>query len=115
LLQPNSEEALNNLGAAYYMDSEFDKATDSWRKALDINPSANAYSNLGTSLFYARRFTQAIDMYKEAVNLNPTDFIVMGNLADAFKYAGNLEMTAKQFYEEATERASVSEEIDQLN
>jgi tetratricopeptide (TPR) repeat protein/DNA-binding winged helix-turn-helix (wHTH) protein/TolB-like protein len=112
LLQPNSEEAFNNLGAAYYMDSEFDKATDSWRKALDINPSANAYSNLGTSLFYARRFTQAIDMYKEAVNLNPTDFIVMGNLADAFKYAGNLEMTAKQFYQEAIKQASVSEEIN---
>ncbi|MFT7260221.1 MAG: tetratricopeptide (TPR) repeat protein/DNA-binding winged helix-turn-helix (wHTH) protein [Glaciecola sp.] len=112
LLQPNSEEAFNNLGAAYYMDSEFDKATDSWRKALDISPSANAYSNLGTSLFYARRFTQAIDMYKEAVNLKPTDFIVMGNLADAFKYAGNLEMTAKQFYQEAIKQASVSQQID---
>ncbi len=112
LLQPNSEEAFNSLGAAYYMDSEFDKATDSWRKALDINPSANAYSNLGTSLFYARRFTQAIDMYKQAVNLNPTDFIVKGNLADAFKYAGNLEITASQFYQEAIYEAQKSEKIN---
>ena len=36
ILQPDSEEAFNNLGAAYYLNLEFDKATDGWRRALAI-------------------------------------------------------------------------------
>jgi len=112
VLQPNSEAAFNNLGAAYYLDTEFDKATDSWRKAIKIRPSANVYSNLGTSLFLAKRFDEAIEMYQEAIELNPTDFIVKGNLADAFKYAGNLNNTAKAYYQEALELAKENEQIN---
>lgn len=111
VLQPNSEEAFNNLGAAYYLNTEFDNATQSWGKALEINPSANIYSNLGTSLFFAKKFNQAAQMYQQAVNLNPGNYIFRGNLADALKYADNQQQT-RQHYQAALELAQASEIIN---
>lgn len=112
LLQPSSEEAFNNLAGAYYLNTEFDKATQSWRKALSINPSANIFSNLGTSLFFASKFTQAVDMYQQAVNLNPNKYVFRGNLADALKYAGNQQVMSAQQYKAALNLARQNETIN---
>jgi len=112
VLQPNSEEALNNLAAAYYLNTEFDKATQSWRKALSIKSSANIYSNLGTSLFFASQFTQAVEMYQQAVNLSPNNYIFRGNLADALKYVGDQQVMSVQQYEAALNLARQNETIN---
>lgn len=112
LLQPSSEEAFNNLAGAYYLNTEFDKATQSWRKALSINPSANIFSNLGTSLFFASKFTQAVDMYQQAVNINPNNHVFRGNLADALKYAGNQQVMSAQQYKAALNLARQNETIN---
>jgi tetratricopeptide (TPR) repeat protein len=112
VLQPNSEEAFNNLGAAYYLNTEFDKATKIWRKALSINPSANIYSNLGTSLFFSSKFTQAVEMYQQAVNLSPNNHVFRANLADALKYAGNQQVMSLQQYKAALNLARQSETIN---
>ena len=112
LLQPSSEEAFNNLAGAYYLNTEFDKATQSWRKALSINPSANIFSNLGTSLFFASKFTQAVEMYQQAVNLNPNKYVFRGNLADALKYAGNQQVMSAQQYKAALNLARQNETIN---
>jgi DNA-binding winged helix-turn-helix (wHTH) protein/Tfp pilus assembly protein PilF/TolB-like protein len=113
ILQPQSEEAFNNLGAAYYLNTEFDKATESWKKALGISPSANIYSNLGTSLFFAKKFAQAAQMYQQAVNLNPGNFVFKGNLADALKYAGNGKLQTTPLYLEALKQARDSERVNE--
>ena len=112
VLQTNSEEAFNNLAAAYYLNTEFDKATQSWRKALSIKSSANIYSNLGTSLFFASQFTQAVEMYQQAVNLSPNNYIFRGNLADALKYAGEQQVMSLQQYEAALNLARQNETIN---
>jgi tetratricopeptide (TPR) repeat protein len=111
VLQPKSEEAFNNLGAAYYLNTEFDNATQSWRKALEINPSANIYSNLGTSLFFSKKFTQAAKMYQQAVNLNPGNYVFRGNLADALKYDASPQQT-RQHYQAALKLAQENEKIN---
>jgi len=112
ILQPNSEEAFNNLGAAYYLNTEFDNATQTWSKALSLNPSANIYSNLGTSLFFSRKFIQAVEMYQQAVNLSPNKYVFRGNLADALKYAGNQHVMSVQQYKAALNLAQKSEIIN---
>jgi len=112
VLQPNSEEAFNNLGAAYYLNTEFDNATQTWSKALSLNPSANIYSNLGTSLFFSRKFIQAVEMYQQAVNLSPNKYVFRGNLADALKYAGNQHVMSVQQYKAALNLAQKSEIIN---
>lgn len=112
VLQPQSEEAFNNLGAAYYLNSEFEKATENWQKALALKPSANLYSNLGTSLFFSQQFSQAAEMYQQALKLKSGDFVVKSNLADAYKYIDKQKDNARRLFTEALEQASASEQIN---
>jgi tetratricopeptide (TPR) repeat protein len=93
------------------LNTEFDNATQSWRKALEINPSANIYSNLGTSLFFSKKFTQAAKMYQQAVNLNPGNYVFRGNLADALKYDASPQQT-RQHYQAALKLAQENEKIN---
>ena len=113
ILQPNSEEAFNSLGAAYYLNAEFNKATESWRKALSIRPSANIYSNLGTSLFFAKKFDEAAKMYQQAVLLSPGNFVIKGNFADAVRYAGGAKTQTNQLYMDALNQARDSETVNE--
>ena len=112
ILQPDSEEAFNNLGAAYYLNSEFDKATEGWRSALAIKPSANLYSNLGSSLFFSKKFAQAAEMYRQAVAFNKGDFVLKGNLADALKYVEKQQERSKQLFLEAFVQAKELEKVN---
>ena len=112
ILQPNSEEAFNNVGAAYYLNSEFEKATVNWQRALALKSSANLYSNLGTSLFYSKKFAQAANMYEQAVRLNSGNFVFKANLADAYKYIVDQEGRSKALFLEALKQARGSEDIN---
>lgn len=112
LLQPKGEEAFNNLGAAYYLDTQFDKATQSWRKAASIKPSANIYSNMGTSLFFAKKYQQATEMYQQAVDLRPSNYMFRGNLADALKYSSAQPQKIAQQYQLALSLAQQSAAIN---
>lgn len=112
ILQPTSEEAFNNLGAAYYLHSEFEKATLNWQRALALKPSANLYSNLGTSLFFSKKFAQAANMYEQAVKLNSGNFVFKANLADAYKYITGQGARSKRLFLDALDQARASEQIN---
>jgi tetratricopeptide (TPR) repeat protein len=115
LLQPNSEEAFNNLGAAHYLNNDYQSAIDSWRSAAAIKPSANTFSNLGTSMFFAKQFDNAIIMYQQAVKRAPSDFLLHGNLADAMKYANNKQQDSLIAYQTALDLAIESDVINPNN
>jgi DNA-binding winged helix-turn-helix (wHTH) protein/TolB-like protein/Tfp pilus assembly protein PilF len=112
ILQPGSEEAFSNLGAAHYLNSEFNKATEGWLSALAIKSSANLYSNLGTSLFFSKKFAEAAEMYRQAVAFNKGDFVLKGNLGDALKYVKNQQENSKKLFLEAFEQAKELEKVN---
>jgi tetratricopeptide (TPR) repeat protein/DNA-binding winged helix-turn-helix (wHTH) protein len=111
-IQPKSEEAWNNLGAAYYLNTDFEKASLSWQKAVDMNPSANIYSNLGTSSFFAKHFDKAVEMYNLAVQMNPNNYVFRGNLADALKYVENQKIASQTQFKIALDLATKSAQIN---
>jgi DNA-binding winged helix-turn-helix (wHTH) protein/tetratricopeptide (TPR) repeat protein len=112
ILQPDSEQAFSNLGGAYYLNLEFEKATASWRKALAIKPSEQTFSNLGTSLFYSLDFEQAAAMYEQALQINSSDFLFKANLADAMKYIPSKKARAKQLFAETLQQAQDVERVN---
>jgi len=77
-------QALNNLGAAYYLAGDFKKAAAAWDDSLDIRPTRSAYSNTGSMYYYTGDFDKAADRYAMAANLAPNDYRMWGNLADAY-------------------------------
>jgi len=97
----NDAQALNNLGAAYYMAGELRRAAEAWEDAIVIRPSRSIYSNTGTMHFFLGDFDKAADRYALAANLAPNDYIVWGNLADAYHFGEKFKQVAGVTYKRA--------------
>lgn len=100
---PDSFQALNNLGAAYYLTSRFDLAADAWQRAIKLQPNTVTYSNAGSSLFFLGNYGDAAQMYLKAVELAPENYENWGNLADAYRFTPGQESLARETYEKAVE------------
>jgi TolB-like protein/Flp pilus assembly protein TadD len=96
-------QALNNLGAAYYLAGEFKKAAVAWDKSLEIRPTRSAYSNTGSMYYYTGDFNLAADRYAMAANLAPNDYKMWGNLADAYSFTEDKKSVADVAYRRAIE------------
>jgi TolB-like protein/tetratricopeptide (TPR) repeat protein len=107
-------QALNNLGAAYYLSGDFKKAAEALDESIAIKPTRSAYSNTGTMYFYLGDFDRAIERYVNAANLAPNDYRMWGNLGDAYYFQGDQKQVAEVAYKRAIElgenRLRVNEE-----
>jgi tetratricopeptide (TPR) repeat protein len=98
-------QALNNLGAAYYLAGDFGQAASAWERSLEIRPTRSAYSNTGSMYYYMGDFERAADRYAMAVNLAPNDYQLWGNLADAYSFSEAKKSVAHVAYKRAIELA----------
>jgi tetratricopeptide (TPR) repeat protein len=96
-------QALNNLGAAYYLAGDFKRAATAWDESLNIRPTRSAYSNTGSMYYYTGDFERAADRYATAVNLAPNDYQLWGNLADAYSFIETKKTVADVAYKRAIE------------
>ena len=87
-IAPDSFRGYSNLGGAYLALGRNTDAVTALRRSIEVRPTYAAYSNLGTALFLLRQYVKAADSYKAALALNDKDYVVWGNLADAWHYAG---------------------------
>jgi tetratricopeptide (TPR) repeat protein len=97
----NDAAALNNLGAAYYLAGEFRNAAEAWEDAIAVRPGRSVYSNTGTMYFFLGEFDKAADRYALAANFAPNDYIVWGNLADAYYFGDKFKQVAGVTYKRA--------------
>jgi type IV pilus assembly protein PilF len=65
--------AYNNLGLAYHMKGQYQKAIESYKKALKFSPGYSpARVNLGLTLERIDRWEDAMDAYKTAISFDST-------------------------------------------
>ena len=115
LEQETNVIALSNLGSAYLFNGQFDRAADSYTKALEIRPENDRFwSNLGESLMFAEEphkeyFAKAITLAEERLAINPDDIeaisglsiyhATLGNRPEALKYSEKaLQLAGKDVY-----------------
>ena len=68
----HSEDNLNNLGYEYLNKNENEKALETFKLNVLLNPtSGNAYDSYGEILLKINKKEEAIKMYKKSVELNP--------------------------------------------
>ena len=108
-------DALNNLGAAYYLAGDFANAAAAWDRSLEIKPTHNAYSNTGSMYFYLGDFQKAAQRYSMAVELVPLDYRLWGNLGDSYFYTDVLKDAARVAYGRAIEIAEQELDIKALD
>jgi eukaryotic-like serine/threonine-protein kinase len=87
-LAPDSFRGYSNLGAVYIREGRYPEAIKFLQSSIAIRPTEDAFSNLGTAFFALRRFDSAATNYSDATKLNGQDYVVWGNLADSYYYAG---------------------------
>ncbi len=89
-MAPDQPEGFENTGAVYLQTGQYQDCLAPLQKALSLNPQPGTYSNLGTAYFYLKQYPQSIAMYQKALELSPGDAQLAGNLADAYRWAGNV-------------------------
>ncbi|MFK8011299.1 MAG: protein kinase [Marinicellaceae bacterium] len=105
-ISPNNHFGYTLTAAAYYSMDDLDNAIDFTKKSIELEPTDNAYSNLGTMLFSTGKYEDAIGAYKSALEISQDNYIIWGNLADAYK-ASEKPMSFSS-YEQASELAQLS-------
>ncbi len=90
-LEPENWSGYNNVGAAYVSLGKYEDSITAFKKSLELHPDAQTYSNLATSFFSLKRYPEAVSMFEKAVEMNPSDELLMGNLADGYRGAGELD------------------------
>jgi len=101
-LAPGDSTPLNNLGGAYLLMGNLEKADDAFQRSLAIEPRRSTYSNAALVHYYLGKYDKAADMLRKAIELTPADHRLWGNLADAQLFAKQPEQ-ALQSYRRAIE------------
>jgi Flp pilus assembly protein TadD/TolB-like protein len=103
-LDPTNASVHNQMGIMYARQSLWDNAIAEFKKAIQVHPTSAAYNSLGTAYFYAGRHTEAISMFEKAVEMDPNDPVLVGNLADEYRYA-KMKEKAQEAYDRAIQLA----------
>lgn len=87
-LEPDNAAGYDNLGVVLMRLERWNDCIPNFQKALQIQPYYATYSNLGTAYFFLKRYDEAVQMFEKAAAMNPNEHVVMGNLADGYRWAG---------------------------
>ncbi|SDB98163.1 tetratricopeptide repeat protein [Williamwhitmania taraxaci] len=89
---PNSVDAMFNLGDALYKQGKVEESAKVFNEALPLvkqkeqrDHLANTLYNLGNSLLKAKKFDESINAYKHSLRANPKDSDTKYNLAYAMQ------------------------------
>jgi eukaryotic-like serine/threonine-protein kinase len=99
-LEPQNSIGFANLGVVYMSMGRYQDSIAPLEKAMQRDPQPATISNLGTSYFYLHRYEDAVNQFEKAVALNPNDETMMGNLADGYRAAGQMD-NANATYDKA--------------
>jgi tetratricopeptide (TPR) repeat protein/predicted Ser/Thr protein kinase len=99
-LEPQNQIGFANLGVVYVSMGRYQDSIAPLEKAMQLDPQPAVISNLGTSYFYLHRYPEAVKQFEKAVELNPNDETMVGNLADGYRAAGQMDK-AKATYDRA--------------
>ena len=100
VLEPDIDIGYENVGNMYLQQAKYQESIPYFQKALQIRPNFSTYSNLGTSYLFLKQYSNAVEMFEKAVALNPNDTMMVLNLADAYRGAGQQDK-ARTTYRQA--------------
>jgi serine/threonine-protein kinase len=101
-LAPDSFIGYNNLGDVRMYQGHNTEAIPLLQRSLQIRTTADATSNLGTAYFQLRRYADAAAAYEQATQLDPQNYLLWGNLGDAYFWTPERRHEAAGAYTRAT-------------
>lgn len=104
-IAPENVTGYQNLGACYLMMGRYAEASAALERTLALQPTGSGYSNLGTAYYYEGRYADAASAMEKATEQRPADYLLWGNLGDAYWYAPDERGRAQQAWRSAAELA----------
>ncbi len=84
-INPQSDQAYNNMGVAYDDKGEYDRAIQAYQKAVAINPQGDeAYTYMGIAYGQKEDYDRAIQAFQKAVAINPQSDQAYYNMGVAY-------------------------------
>ena len=109
-LAPNNASTRLNLGTAYYMQGDADRAMGQYREAIRLSPSfARAHFVLGLLLETRGDDRGAIDEFTSTVKADPKNLDARFSLANALRRSGRIEESLTHYDEILRADPSVSQ------
>ncbi|MGH9376463.1 MAG: protein kinase domain-containing protein [Terriglobia bacterium] len=96
-LAPDNAAGYENTGNVYTQEGKFSQAVPALERALQLSPSFWHYSNLGSAYLYVKRYADAAKMLEKAAAINPNQEALIGNLAEAYLFAGQKDKAHETF------------------
>jgi eukaryotic-like serine/threonine-protein kinase len=100
-LAPDSFVGYSNLGATRVQQSRYAEAIPPLERSLEIRKTAGATSNLGTAYFSLHRYADAVKAYEDAVRMDEKEYVLWGNLGDAYFWAPGRRQDSAGAYRKA--------------
>lgn len=100
-LAPDSFSGYSNLGAVYILQGNYEAAIKELELSTAIRPTAPGLSNLGAVYYYQRNYAEAARCYQAAVQMTPNDYIIFGNLGEAYREVPGKQQESQNSYAEA--------------
>lgn len=100
-LAPDSIGGYSNLGGVYVLQGNHAAAIAALEKSTAIQPTAPALSNLGALYFYDHKYEIAAEDYARAAVLNPKQYVIFGNLAEAYAQIPGKQNESRSNYGQA--------------
>jgi serine/threonine-protein kinase len=97
-LAPDSFIGFYNLGGVRILEGRYGEAIPFLERSLSIRPTANAYSNLGAAHFQMRRYAESATDFEEAVKVDQQNYVMWGNLGDAYYWTPSRRSEAAAAY-----------------
>jgi serine/threonine protein kinase/tetratricopeptide (TPR) repeat protein len=113
-LDPTNPLGHQNVGAVYFSQGKYEESILEFKDAIALQPEADVYTDLGEALLYLKRYPEALELLKKAAEMHPNNEIVLGNLADGFRYSGQ-DKKAMNAYDLAITRATKDLEVNPKN
>jgi tetratricopeptide (TPR) repeat protein len=96
-LEPERATGYTNLGVAYYQAGKWDECIPAFERSIALSPSFFGYNNLAVIYTSVGRYQDAISKAQKAVEMSPNQYSAMGNLADAYRAAGQKDQALASY------------------
>jgi tetratricopeptide (TPR) repeat protein/TolB-like protein len=102
-LCPENISALNSLGAIYYKLGDDLQAEAAFERSNAVKRNAVASANLAVIYYFRGRYADSVTADEAAIGFDTNDYLLWGNLADAYRFTPGNEAKAEAAYRKAVE------------